>query len=43
MVKTLKNSLLWNQKSNDLEVDMQHWVREFFQICSNDDPELTLT
>ena len=26
-----------------LKVGMQHWVLEYFQICSNDDPELTLT
>ena len=22
---------------------MQHWVLEYHQVCSNDDPELTLT
>ena len=26
-----------------LKVGMQHWVLQNFQICSNDDPELTLT
>ena len=26
-----------------LKVGMQHRVLEYFQICSNDDPELTLT
>ena len=26
-----------------LKVGMQHWVLEYFQICSNDDFELTLT
>ena len=26
-----------------LKVDMQHWVLEYYQICSNDDPGLTLT
>ena len=26
-----------------LKVCMQHWVLEYFRICSNDDPELTLT
>ena len=40
MVKTLKN-LLWNQKASALEVGMQHRVLEYFQVCSNDDPELT--
>ena len=26
-----------------LKVDMHHWVLEYYQVCSNDDPELTLT
>ena len=26
-----------------LKVGMQHWVLEYFHVCSNDDPELTLT
>ena len=26
-----------------LKVGMQHWVLEYFQVCSNDDPELTFT
>ena len=26
-----------------LKVGMQHWVLEFYQVCSNDDPGLTLT
>ena len=26
-----------------LKVGMQHWVLQYFQVCSNDDPELTLT
>ena len=26
-----------------LKVDMQHWVREYYQVCSNDAPGLTLT
>ena len=26
-----------------LKVGIQHWVLEYLQICSNDDPELTLT
>ena len=43
MVKTLKNLLLWNQKANDLESWYAASVIEYFQICSNDDPELTLT
>ena len=40
MVKTLKNLLLWNQKA---EVCMQHRVLKYYQVCSNDDPGLTLT
>ena len=41
--KNLKNLLLWNQKTADLESCMQHWVLENYQVCSNDDPWLTLT
>ena len=41
MVKTLKNLLLRNQRT--LKLYMQHGVREYYQICSNDDPGLTLT
>ena len=26
-----------------LKLDMQHWVHEYYQVCSNDDPALTLT
>ena len=26
-----------------LKVCMQHWELEYFQVCANDDPELTLT
>ena len=26
-----------------LKVGMQHWVLEYYQICSNDDPKMTLT
>ena len=26
-----------------LKLDMQHRVLEYYQVCSNDDPELTLT
>ena len=26
-----------------LNVDMQHWVREYYQVCSNDATGLTLT
>ena len=26
-----------------LKLGMQHWVLKYCQVCSNDDPELTLT
>ena len=26
-----------------LKLGMQHWVLKYYQVCSNDDPELTLT
>ena len=26
-----------------LKLGMQHWVLEYYQICTNDDPEFTLT
>ena len=26
-----------------LKVSMHYWVLEYYQVCSNDDPELTLT
>ena len=26
-----------------LELGMKHWVLEYYQVCANDDPELTLT
>ena len=26
-----------------LKFGMQHWVFEYYQVCSNDDPRLTLT
>ena len=43
MVKTLKNLLLWNQKADTLKLGMRHLVLEYYQVCSNDDPGLTLT
>ena len=41
--KILKNLLLWNQKLKTLKLGMQHWVLEYYQVCSIDDPGLTLT
>ena len=43
MAKTLKNLLLWNQKADDLEVDMHHQVLKYYQVYSNDDLGLTMT
>ena len=44
MVKTLKNLLLRNQKADDLDT----WYAasgtfKYYQVCSNNDPGLTLT
>ena len=39
--KKLKNLLLRNQETDDL--GMQHWVLEYYQVCSSDGPGLTLT
>ena len=40
--KNLKNHPLWNQNADDLKVDMQHWVLEYYQVYSNNDPGMTL-
>ena len=32
-----------SKKPMTLKVDIQHWVLEYNQVCSNDDPGLTLT
>ena len=39
--KNLKKSFSPEPKA--LKVGMQHLVLEYYQVCSNDDPELTLT
>ena len=41
--KNLKNHHLWNQRSMTLKVGMLHWVLEYYQVSSNDDPGMTLT
>ena len=41
--KNLKNIFSGTKKPMTLKVGMQHRVLKYFQICSNDDPELTLT
>ena len=43
MVKTLKNLLLLNQNTKDLETWYAASALEYYQICSNDDPGFTLT
>ena len=45
MVKTLKSLLLGIKHPMTLKAGMQHWVLEYmyYQICSNDEPGLTLT
>ena len=39
----IKNLLLQNQKVDALGLSMQHWGCRPYQVCSNDDPSLTLT
>ena len=43
MVKTLKILFSGTKKPMTLKLGMQHRVLEYYQICSNDDPGLTLT
>ena len=43
MVKTLKNLLLQNQKSYDLETWHVASVTQAYKVYINDDPVLTLT
>ena len=42
MVKTLK-ILSGTKRLMTLKVGMQHLVLEYYQVCSNDDPWMTLT
>ena len=41
--KTLKIFFSGTKRPMTLKLGMQHWVLEYYQICSNDDPGLTLT
>ena len=41
--KNMKILLLCNRKADDLKVDMQHRVLEYYQACSKNDSGLTLT
>ena len=43
MVKTLKIFFSGTKRPVTLKVGMQHRVLEYFQVCSTDDPKLTLT
>ena len=42
--KNLKKTFFSETKRQmTLKLDMQHWVLEHYQVCSNDDSGLTLT
>ena len=41
--KNLKNLLLRTKRPMTLKLGMHHQVLEYYQVCSNDDPVLTLT
>ena len=41
--KKLKNLLLRTKRPMTLNLGMHHWVLEYYQFCSNDDPGLTMT
>ena len=43
MVKTLKIFFSGTKRPMTLKLGMQHWVLEYYHVCSNDDPVLTLT
>ena len=41
--KNLKKSLSGTKRLMTLKLGMQHWVLEYYHVCSNDDPGLILT
>ena len=41
--KNLKKIFSGSKTPMTLNVDVQHWVLKFYQICSNNDPGFTLT
>ena len=43
MVKMLKNFFAGTERPMTLKFGMQNQVLEYYQVCSNDDPGLTLT
>ena len=42
MVKTIKIFFSRTKRPMTLKLGMQQWVLEYYQVCSNDDPGLTL-
>ena len=43
MVKNIKNLLLRTKRLMTLKLGMHHRVLEYYKVCSNDDPGLTMT
>ena len=43
MVETFKIFFSGTKRPMILKLCMQHWLFEYYKICSNDDPGLTLT
>ena len=43
VVKTFKKIFSGTQRLMTLKLGMQHWLLEYYQVCSNDDHGLTLT
>ena len=41
--KNLKNIYSGTKQPMTLKFGIQHWVLEYYQVCSNDDPGLTMT
>ena len=41
--KNLKNFFSGTKRQTSLKLGMQHQVFEYYQVCSNDDPGLTMT
>ena len=38
-----KNIISGTRRPMTLKVGMQHWVLEYYQVCTNGDPGMTLT
>ena len=41
--KNLKIFFSGTKQLMTLKLGVQHWVLEYYQVCSNDDPGLTMT